>query len=74
MKVAFVFSTADKQIKQYEFTRLDYYYVYNYNETDSSTLFKMLDTLTIDSMYNGHLIYFYKYDSNMPDTISLAKK
>ena len=54
--------------------REDFYYVYNYKPEDSVLLFKMTDTLTIDTANGYHTYFFYKYSSIMPDTIELNNK
>ena len=54
--------------------RHDFYYVYTYSPSDSATLLKMTDTLSIDTINGHHSYYFYKYSKIMPDTHILAEK
>ena len=68
LRVKYVFSDINLKTNEAKYPRNDYYYVFNYKERDSTVLIKMLDTLSIDSIYPFHGISFYKYDGSMPDT------
>ena len=54
--------------------RYDFYYVYYYKPKDSILLYKMTDTLSIDTTNGQHYYFFYSYNSNMPDTTELKNK
>ena len=73
LSIDHVYCNVDPAKKEYEFGRHDFYYVYNYELKDSSVIWKTIDTLTNDILYARHVVFFYEYDYNMPDTISLNR-
>ncbi len=54
--------------------RDDYYYVYNYTDTDYPLFEKILDTISFDTSYRFHSHLFLQYDEDLPDTIHMKNE
>ena len=74
VEIKHVFANICDSADRYKCARADFYYVYNYQEQDSSLILSRFDTVKFDKEHNMHGIYFYRYGKSMPDTADLNKE
>ena len=74
VKIKHVFADICDLENRYKCSRADFYYVYHYQEKDSSLILSRFDSIKFDHEHTMHFIYFYEYDKSMPDTSDLNKE